>query len=563
MATTELTSNSAPYGLDDDMREMVLETLRQLRTRLLTREKILAWDRAEVFPEAEIRELLSPDIGLQLLFIPEKYGGMGGGARDCFAVTREMSRICLGVATAFFAIQLGADPILVGATHAQKQKWLGAIAEGETLVAYAVTEPGAGSNLAALKTKAEPIADDGGTITHYKLNGAKQFISTGGYADLLTVLALTPEGPTFFVVEKGTPGFSQGKGEEKHGIRASNTSPLTLDDVVVPVENLVGGVPGQGLKQANQVFGYTRLMVGAMALGAGEAALDIAIPYAQERIQFGGPLCDKQGYTHKLIVPHKVNMLAGKAYLDEVALRIDSETRDLQVEGSIGKLFVTEAANWCADACMQALGGYGYITEFEVEKIKRDVKITCIYEGTSEIQQSIISTFRWKAARKSKGAFYGEMAAEMEALAAQQPELGAATLAQAAKAMQLAFDFATVQRLTKQQYLMFRLADMTTALEVGMALTRKAAAAASAGDGEAAVLAAAARLFSADTGQLFARDLRTLAMGTDLVPPEAGAALLEAAGAVQLGSAGSGMVSDMDTIADALFGRSSASKGRA
>jgi alkylation response protein AidB-like acyl-CoA dehydrogenase len=555
MTSAEMGSDSAPYGLDDDMREMVLETLRQLRTRLLTREKVLAWDREEIFPEAEVRELLSPDIGLQLLFIPEEFGGMSGGARDCFAVTREMSKICLGVATGFFAIQLGTDPILVGATRAQKEKWLGAIAEGQTLVAYAVTEPGAGSNLAALKTKAEPILDDSGAVKAYKLNGSKQFISTGGYADLLTVLAVTPEGPSFFVVEKGTPGFSQGKGEEKHGIRASNTSPLTLDDVVVPVENLIGGVPGQGLKQANQVFGYTRLMVAAMALGAGEAALEIAIPYAQERIQFGGPLSDKQGYSHKLIVPHQVNMLAANAYLEEIALRLDSETRDLQVEGSIGKLFVTEAANRCADACMQALGGYGYITEFEVEKIKRDVKITCIYEGTSEIQQSIISTFRWKIARKSKGAFYGAIAAEMETLAAKHDDMGAATLAQAAKAMQLAFDFASEQRLTKQQYLMFILADMTTALEVGSALSRKAAAVAAAGDRQAAVLAAAARIFSADTAQLFARGLLTLAEGTDLVAAEAGEALLEAAGFTPLASAGFGRVTDMDRIADALFGR--------
>jgi alkylation response protein AidB-like acyl-CoA dehydrogenase len=294
-----------------------------------------------------------------------------------------------------------------------------------------------------------------------------------------------------------------------------------------------------------------------MALGAGEAALEIAVPYAQERIQFGGPLCDKQGYTHKLIVPHHVNMLAGNAYLEEVALRIDSETRDLQVEGSIGKLFVTEAANRCADACMQALGGYGYITEFEVEKIKRDVKITCIYEGTSEIQQNIISTFRWKIARKSKGAFYGEMAAEMEALAAEQDDVGAATMARAAKAMQLSFDFVTEQRLTKQQYLMFILADMTTALEVGSALCRKAAAAVAAGERQASVLTAAARIFSGDTGRLFASGLYALAEGTDLVAVEAGNALLEKSEAARLGASGRGIVTDMDTIADAIFGRSS------
>ena len=173
-------------------------------------------------------------------------------------------------------------------------------------MAYAVTEPGAGSNLAALKTKAEPVTDAQGNITGYKITGNKQFISTGGYADIVTVLANTPEGPSFFIVEKGAKGFQQHKGEEKHGIRASNTSPLTFDDVYVPIENLIGGVPGMGLKQANQVFGYTRLMVACMALGAGQAALDIAIPYAKERIQFGTPLSEKQGYTHKLIVPNAV-----------------------------------------------------------------------------------------------------------------------------------------------------------------------------------------------------------------------------------------------------------------
>jgi len=259
---------SPVIGIDPEYREMVLETIRQLRKRLLTKKRILEFDRDEIFPESVVREMLSPEIGLQLVFIPEAYGGMGGGARDSCAVTREMSKICLGIATAFFAIQLGADPLMVGGTEEQKQRWLGAIAEGNALVAYAVTEPGAGSNLAALTTKAEPVTDDAGNRTGYRINGNKQFISTGGYADFITLLAKAPEGPTFFVVEKGAEGFVQGKGEEKHGIRASNTSPLTFTDVFVPVENVIGGEPGRGLKQANAVFGYTRLMVAAMALGA-------------------------------------------------------------------------------------------------------------------------------------------------------------------------------------------------------------------------------------------------------------------------------------------------------
>ena len=148
-----LPPDTPPAGLDPEYRQMVLDTIGQLRKRLLTKERILEYDRKELFPEEVIREMLGPDIGLQLVFIPEAYGGMGGGAVDSCAVTREMSKICLGIATAFFAIQLGADPLMVGGTEAQKEKWLGAIAEGQSLVAYAVTEPGAGSNLAALSTK--------------------------------------------------------------------------------------------------------------------------------------------------------------------------------------------------------------------------------------------------------------------------------------------------------------------------------------------------------------------------------------------------------------------------
>ena len=189
-------------GLDAESRQMVLDTIGQLKKRLLTREKIFEFDREEIFPEDTIREMLGPAIGLQLLMIPEAYGGLGGGARDSCAVTREMAKICLGITTAFFVIQLGADPIIVGGTEEQKQKWLGDIAEGKALVAYAVTEPDAGSNVAAIKTKADPVSNDSGEIIGYKINGNKQFISTGGYADFITVLAIAPEGPTFFVMEK-------------------------------------------------------------------------------------------------------------------------------------------------------------------------------------------------------------------------------------------------------------------------------------------------------------------------------------------------------------------------
>jgi alkylation response protein AidB-like acyl-CoA dehydrogenase len=207
MARDGTPSKGALRGLDPESRQMVLDTIGQLKKRLLTREKISEFDREEIFPEETIREMLGPEIGLQLLMIPEAYGGLGGGARDSCAVTREMSKICLGITTAFFAIQLGADPIMVGGTEAQKQKWLGAIAEGKALVAYAVTEPDAGSNVAAIKTKADPVTNETGEIIGYKINGNKQFISTGGYADFITVLAIAPEGPTFLLWKKIRKGL--------------------------------------------------------------------------------------------------------------------------------------------------------------------------------------------------------------------------------------------------------------------------------------------------------------------------------------------------------------------
>lgn len=542
-------------GLDDESRQMVVETVQQLKKRLLTKEKVLEFDKKEIFPDEAIREMLGPDIGLQLLFIPEEYGGMGGGARDCHAVISEMCKICLGVGTGFFAIQLGADPILVGATHEQKEKWLGAIAEGNTLVAYAVTEPNAGSNLAALKTKADPVRDDDGGIIGYVINGNKQFISTGGYADFITVLANTPEGPSFFVVEKGTKGYAPGKGEEKHGIRASNTSPLSFTDVFVPVENLIGGIPGQGLKQANMVFGYTRLMVASMALGAAQAAMEIAIPYARERIQFGSPLSEKQGYTHKLIVPNAVHLAAADAYILETAYRLDAGECDLQVEGSIGKLFTTEAANRAADNCMQALGGYGYIAEYEVEKIRRDVRITSIYEGTSEIQQSIISTFRWKTTRKTKGAFYQAIVSDMETLHERVGDAGCRFYGISTRILNVLIDRVHENRLTKQQAVMFALADMMTYVEVGAALARRTVKVAEAGDPEAEKFKAMSRIFAAEVSELVTQNSLRILYGTGVFTPEAISAFISSTGLNELPESCHNIIGDMDRVADILFAR--------
>ena len=181
----------------------------------------------------------------------------------------------------------------------------------------------------------------------------------------------------------------------------------------------------EGLNQAQAVFGYTRLMVAAFGLGAGWAALDRAIPYSTKRIQAGAPLSQKQGYTHKLIVPHVARLEAARAYIEETAERIDAGTEgSLNTEGAIAKYMATEAGNLAADASIQALGGYGYTHEYMVEKIRRDVRITTIYEGTSEIMEMTISRDRWQSHLKTRGQHYHERAREFEALHARHPERG-------------------------------------------------------------------------------------------------------------------------------------------
>jgi len=548
------TETGVHNGLDAESRQMVIDTVRQLRKRLLTKERILEFDKKEIFPDEIIREMLGPDIGLQLVFIPEEYGGMGGGAKDSCDITREMSKICLGIATGFFAVQLGSDPLLVGGTDAQKKKWLGSIAEGN-LVAYAVTEPGAGSNVASIKTKADPVKNDAGEIIGYKINGTKQFISSGGAADFITLLADTPDGPSFFVVEKGTKGFSAGKNEEKHGIRASMTSPLSFTDVFVPIENLVGGLPGKGLKHANEVFGYTRLMVAAMAMGTAQRAVEIVIPYAKERIQFGSPLSEKQGYTHKLIVPHIVKLEAADAYIDEIAARLDSGESDLQVEGSIAKLFTTEVSNRLADDAMQALGGYGYISEFEVEKIKRDVKVTCIYEGTSEIQQNIISTFRWKKSRKTKGKYYTDIYAEMEKLNEISGDAGCRFYALAAKALNETINLVHDNKLTRMQYVLFLLADMMAYVEVGASMGRRAVAFTQSANPEAEKIRTMSRIFASDVVQVVGQNLMKILRGTGEIEPKIIADFIETVSYNEMMYGYQNVITDMDKIADIVFER--------
>ena len=461
--------------MDSGTLELVLKTIEDFSRRRLTLDLKLELDAKSEFPAEVISELVGEEIGLHLVFIPEQYGGLGGSTYDIYRVSAALAEADLGIATAFLAISLGMDPIRVGGTESQKEKWISRIANEGLIVAYGVTEPLAGSEVSNIKTRADRILDDHGNVVAYRLNGMKQFITNGSVADLYTILAMTPEGPSFFIIEKGAEGLSAGRHEDKHGIRASDTSPVILDDVEVPVENLVGGEEGQGLLHAQEVFGFTRVMVAAFGLGAGIAAMKKAIEYSKDRVQYGSALCYKQGYTHKLIVPNIVRLEAARTFIEDTARKLDSGGEGLQTEGAIAKFLATEAGNDAAEAAIQAHGGYGYCREYEVEKIKRDVRITTIYEGTSEIMQNTIGMDRWRSAIQSRFGYYAQLEDRMRALAARSSDVGAKYVAQASKALNETLKVAFKSRLTRRQYILFKMAEMMAGVESAAVLCERAA----------------------------------------------------------------------------------------
>ena len=542
--------------------KLSLKSLREFAKKRLTDEVLIDLDARDECPLEIVRHMCSPDkLGIQLLFIPEEFGGMGGGTFDVYCVCEEMARIDLGVATAVLATFLGSDPITVGATPQQKKLWLTRIAEEGLLFAYGATEPEAGSDLGALRTTAEPVSQDGRTIG-YKITGNKQWISNGGVADAYTILASTPTGPSWFVVEKGAKGFTHDEPEDKHGIRLSNTAALALDNVYVDADRLLGGVEGQGLIQAQLVFGYTRLMVAAFGLGAGWAALDRAIPYSTKRIQAGAPLSEKQGYTHKLIVPNVARLEAARSYIEETAERIDAGEGSLNTEGAIAKYMATEAGNMAADASIQALGGYGYTHEYMVEKIKRDVRITTIYEGTSEIMEMTIARDRWQLHLKTRGQHYHEQAQNFEKLHASQPKVGADCAALALHALAEVMEKARVARLTRFQHILLRLGELIAYAECAGSLARRAALLADNKLNEKAnrrfdanALAAMSRIFAREAALKVGEEGVRWIIGAGGVSNTDLSAFETTLRLPAIHQAQAGLISDMDYVADVLYNR--------
>ena len=375
------------------------KTIKSLARRI-AEEKILPvraeLDEREEFPWDIMKDLADSD--MFRVFFPEEYEGLGGGCLDLCLVVEELSRVCSGVAVSYAATALGSIALLEYGTEEQKQKYLPDIAAGKRLAAFALTEPTAGSDASAIKTTAEKAT--GG----YVLNGTKQFITNGGEAEIYTVIALTDKtrgarGASAFLVEKDTPGFSFGKKEKKMGIRASSTRELIFRNCLVAEENMIGR-EGMGFIMTMKVLDRSRPGIGAQAVGLAQGALEAAVDYAQQRIQFGHPI---------IALPVVQNMLADMAIQVEaartltyaVARTIDSGAKNFTEESAMAKVFASDTAMKVTTEAVQILGGAGYMRDYPVEKMMRDAKITQIYEGTNEVLRgTIASELRKRKARR-------------------------------------------------------------------------------------------------------------------------------------------------------------------
>lgn len=370
--------------------------------------------------EADAKEEFSQEVldaykktGLFGVWIPEEYGGLGGGVTDLCLLIEELSKVCGGLALAPATSALGGMPMLMWATKEQRERWVPGLASGENLWAFALTEAEAGSDATALKSTAVKSKDG----KHYIVNGSKHFISTAKEADFYTVAVSTnpsrgARGISLLVMEKGMKGFTFGKKEEKMGIRANPTYELHFENVKVPVENILGH-EGQGLLIVQETFDYSRPGVAAQALGIAEGALDETIPYLRTRKQFGQPVSSFQAIQHK-IADLCTKVEAGKALIYAITHRMDEqlipamnnavkngtrvhdELKKLKGPrwtkySGMSKLFCSDMAMEVADACIDLCGGIAFMKDFPVEKYARDAKITQIYEGTNFIQRNEIA----------------------------------------------------------------------------------------------------------------------------------------------------------------------------
>ncbi|MBI5291515.1 MAG: acyl-CoA dehydrogenase family protein [Chloroflexi bacterium] len=336
------------------------------------------WDNVRVMREA----------GFLGMAFPEAYGGGGADHVSHIVVKEEIARACLSTCTIMAAQYLGSLPLMLTGTPEQKERYLRRLASGEILAAFGLTEAGAGSDAGSIRTTARRDGDE------YVLNGAKCFVTNGGVADFYTVFAKTDlkagaRGISAFIVEKGTPGFTFGKAENKMGIRGSATRELIFEDCHIRGENRLGE-EGTGYKLALRTLDHTRPGVGAEAVGVAQAALDASLKYARERVVFGSPLSDKQAIAF-MLADMATEIEAARLLVYRVAAMMDAGEPSVTVAASQAKLFASEMAHRVVHKALQIHGGYGYMKDFPLERYYRDQRITELYEGTSEIQRMIIA----------------------------------------------------------------------------------------------------------------------------------------------------------------------------
>ena len=365
------------------------KTIKSLARRI-AEERILPvraeLDEKEEFPWAIIKDLSEAD--MFRVFVPEEHDGLGGGCLELCLVVEELSRVCSAIAVTYAASALGILTLLEYGTEAQKQKYLPDIASGKRLGAFAVTESTAGSDAGAIKTTAEKV--EGG----YLLNGTKQFITNGGEAEIYTVIALTdktrgPRGASALLVEKDTPGFTFGKKEKKMGIRASATRELVFRNCLVPEENLIGK-EGLGFIQAMRLFDRSRPGIGAQAVGVAQGALEAAVDYTRQRIQFGHPLIALP-VVQDILADMAIHVEAARALVYAAARTVDSGARKVSEESAMAKVFASDTAMKVTTDAVQICGGAGYMQDYPVEKMMRDAKITQIYEGSNQVLRNAIA----------------------------------------------------------------------------------------------------------------------------------------------------------------------------
>jgi len=372
------------YLLSDEQK-MIKELAHRIAEEKI-RPVAAKYDQTEEYPWDIIKIIAESD--LFGLFIPEEYGGLGVNVFNLCLATEELSRACGGIAVCYAASALGTFPIVLFGNDEQKKKYLPDLAKGKKVAAFGITEPEAGSDASAIKTVARKEGD------HYILNGLKHFITNGGDAETYVVIAMTNKskgarGASAFIVEKGTPGFTFGKKEDKFGIRASSTRELIFTDCKIPKENLLSK-EGMGFIVTMRTFDMSRPGVAAQALGIAQGALELAVKYAKERHQFGKSISSFQGIQW-MLADMATEIEAARGLVYTTAKMVDAGIKDVSRDSAMAKMYASDVAMKVTVDALQIFGGYGYMKDYPIEKYVRDAKITQIYEGTNQVQRNIIA----------------------------------------------------------------------------------------------------------------------------------------------------------------------------